>query len=445
MLLGRFGYRALLYGRHYNGVIFRIELPQADDLIERAKEIYEGLAVFNGQQTSFRFHSGARIRFRPLRTISDAAKYQGQNLVDAGVEEAGNYPEPAPIFRIFGALRSAHGIPTSLFLTGNPGGPGQQWINDRYVKHAPNGMTPIIHRFGDYEHKAIFIPSKVKDNQILMRADPQYVAKLHLVGSKELVKAWLEGDWNAIEGAYFDNWSTERHVIKPFEIPEHWLRFRSLDWGSARPFSVGWWAAASDDTPISDGITLPRGCLVRYREWYGKTGPNQGLKLTVEEVGDGIVERSEYDPAIAYTVADPAIFAQDGGPSMAERLSLRGVPCIRADNSRVSRDGHVGGWDMLRMRLNGYGDENPMVVTFDTCTDSIRTIPTLQHDEKRPEDLNSEMEDHAADEWRYACMSRPWTQPAPDDYDPLAEAKKPPTFDDMIKHNEQINSVRRRI
>ena len=40
--------------------------------------------------------------------------------------------------------------------------------------------------------------------------------------------------------------------------------------------------------------------------------------------------------------------------------------------------------------------------------DSIRTIPFLQHDPDKPEDLMTDSEDHAADEWRYACMSRPY-------------------------------------
>jgi hypothetical protein len=58
-----------------------------------------------------------------------------------------------------------------------------------------------------------------------------------------------------------------------------------------------------------------------------------------------------------------------------------------------------------------------MIVTFATCTDSIRTIPILQHDPDRPEDVMTDSEDHAGDEWRYACMSRPWV--------PMKEAPKP--------------------
>jgi hypothetical protein len=445
--LGRAAWRAGLYAQHYNGVIFRTELPQADDLIERAREIFDGFAQYNGQQTSFRFNNGARLRFRPLRTIADAMKYQGQNLTDAFVEEAGNYADPAPIFRLFGALRSAHNVPTCLFLTGNPGGPGQQWISHRYVDPSPGGMVPLIQTVGEgdaaQQHKAIYIPSRVNDNQVLLRSDPAYVAKLHLVGSKELVRAWLEGDWSAIEGAYFDNWSARRHVVRPFEIPDHWLRFRSVDWGSARPFSIGWFAVASDDTPIGDGLVLPRGGLVRFREWYGASAPNKGLKLTAEQVADGIVQRTPEQ--IAYTVADPAMFAEDGGPSLAERFSRCKVPMIRADNKRVGVRGMMGGWDMLRARLNGESDDRPMICCFNTCSDSIRTIPALQHDEMKPEDVNTDMEDHAADEWRYACMSRPWVKEPEIQRDPLEEAKQPLTFDQQMRYHEQQERQRQRL
>ena len=76
-----------------------------------------------------------------------------------------------------------------------------------------------------------------------------------MVGSDTLVRAWLEGDWTVIEGAYFDCWRYDQHVVEPFEVPAHWARFRSMDWGSAKPFSVGWWAIVSDDyyVPRAEG------------------------------------------------------------------------------------------------------------------------------------------------------------------------------------------------
>jgi hypothetical protein len=153
---------------------------------------------------------------------------------------------------------------------------------------------------------------------------------------------------------------------------------------------------------------LPRGAIVRYREWYGRKGPNEGLKLTAEEVAHGILAKEQPGETIAYSVLDPAAFAVDGGPSIAERMGKVGVSFRRADNKRVAQLGALGGWDQMRARLKGDADGRPMIYTFSTCADSIRTIPALQHDADKPEDLDTDGEDHAADEWRYGCMSRPY-------------------------------------
>jgi hypothetical protein len=157
---------------------------------------------------------------------------------------------------------------------------------------------------------------------------------------------------------------------------------------------------------------VPRGALVRYHEWYGWNGkPNEGLKLTAEEVGAGIHERDGGENVQnGASVLDPAAFAQDGGPSIAERIhtgSGRKVDFRRADNRRIARMGALGGWDQLRARLKGE-DGRPMIYFMDNCTHAIRTLPALQHDDLRPEDVDTEAEDHAPDEIRYACMSRPY-------------------------------------
>jgi hypothetical protein len=196
-------------------------------------------------------------------------------------------------------------------------------------------------------------------------------------------------------------------LLSPFEIPDSWHKFRSFDWGSASPFSCGFWAVASDDLRRPEGI-IPRGALVRFNEWYGADGPNKGLKLTTEQVAAGISDRSR-GHKFSGCVADPAIFAEDGGPSRAEIFRNHGVIFRPADNKRVARNGAMGGWDEMRQRMIGH--ERPMIYCFTTCRDSIRTIPTLPHDNLRPEDIDTDSEDHAADEWRYACMSRPWIKP----------------------------------
>jgi len=411
-----------------------------DDAIERSKAIYLPLgAHWQDQPKTWRFPGGGRLRFRPLERVEDADKYQGQNLSDVCIEEAGQYPDSRPIDRLHAVLRSASGVPTQLVLTGNPGGAGQGWIKARYIDPEPRGFKVLVHRIelpewaggGSVDRKAVFIPSRVADNRFLGR---DYIAGLHLVGSGTLVRAWLEGDWDAVEGAFFDCWNTRRHVIDPIALPDHLHRFRSGDWGSAKPFSIGWWAVASDAmqavSVTGDAVTLPRGCMIRYREWYGSSGPNVGLKLTAEEVARGIADRQKDDPSPKdiLGVLDPSAFAEDGGPSIAERMgTAASIYWSRADNKRVAQAGALGGWDQMRARMKGDADGNPMVACFSTCRDSIRTIPVLQHDLTRAEDLDTESEDHAADEWRYGCMSRPWVRnsPSPDktkfsDYKPRA-------------------------
>ena len=421
-VLGKYAIKGETYGSGFNAIFFRKELPMLDDAIERSHQIFGPSGLnwkWQDQKKTYRSAAGARLRFRPLEKITDAEKYQGQNVSDCCVEEAGQYPEPAPIDRLNGVLRSTTGVPTQLILTGNPGGAGQQWIKVRYIDPNPDGNTILTRDLPNGAvHKYVFIPSRIQDNQLLMRADPGYVNRLYLVGSTKLVDAWLKGDWNAIEGAYFDEWSTD-HVIDPFIIPVHWARFLSGDWGSARPFSFGWWAVASEDSFM--GCWIPKGSLVRYQEWYGckrdrlgNIEPNKGLKLTAEDVGRGLKERGVDD--IDWGVLDPSAFAEDGGPSIAERIMASGGPPFRrADNKRVARKGALGGWDQMRSRLKGedFGEpmgQRPTIFCFSTCKDSIRTIPALQHSETNAEDLDTDMEDHCADEWRYGVMSRPYVK-----------------------------------
>lgn len=449
-VLGKWALKDRRYGRHFNAIMFRRSTVSAEDAIERSKEIYTPLGgKFNEQKLRWRMPNGGRVSFAYLENTQDANEYQGRNVTDGWVEEAGQYADPTPIFRLFGVLRSSHGVPVQLILTANPGGAGQHWIRDRYALH-PFPRKPKVMRRAlpdGSEHRVAVIPSRITDNKILLDNDPGYVSRLHLVGSAQLVKAWLEGDWTAIEGAFFAEWSNEQHVVAPFVIPETWLRFRSGDWGSYAPFSIGWWAVVGDDFQIdvadreetSRGISsgrthrvLPRGALVRYREWYGKVGG----KLTAEQVAAGIIDRERNDRAkLTYGVLDPAAFSEDGGPSIAERINTdllkeKLAAFTPADNKRVARQsgdsksGPMGGWDQMRARLVGSakrGEEGavkwatgrPMIYTFATCTDSIRTIPVLQHDQSRAEDLDTDAEDHNADDWRYACMSRPWIKSAP--------------------------------
>ena len=387
------------------------------ETIERSRAIYGPLGwQLNESEKMWRAPDGARLRFAYLERDADADLYQGHSYTQVYIEEAGNFPNPAPVLKLMATLRSGAGVPVGMRATGNPGGPGHQWVRSRYIDPAPLGNKIIVDPLTGLER--VFIPSKVDNNQhIDVEA---YKQRLRASGSQELVRAWLDGDWSVTMGAFFDCWNTKKHVIPPFEIPKDWLRFRSMDWGSASPFSVGWWAVVQDDITVH-GHLLPRGCMICYREWYGMQPgqPNVGLKLHAEKVGEGIAER-EKGEEISYGVLDPSAFIEDGGPSIAERMGAGSNGKVwfrRADNARVRTQGAMGGWDQMRARLVGNNDGHPMLVFFSTCIDSIRTIPFLQHDPDRHEDLWSDSEDHAADSARYACMSRPWV--------PVKEAPKP--------------------
>jgi hypothetical protein len=393
------------YGTAAVGLMIRRTRIELLDLFEQARSVYTKIgATATYSPLRIVMPNGARLTFAYLERDPDAEQYQGHNYTRVYVEEIGNFPSPAPVLKLMATLRSGAGVPVGMRMTGNPGGAGHQWVRARYIDPAPMGWQVITDPTTGLER--IYIPSRVTDNRYL---GPDYVQRLKASGSPELVRAWLEGDWSVVSGAFFPEFSMDHHVMAPRALPDHWARFRSFDWGSARPFACHWWA-------VSDGSMhdIARGALVMYREWYGmRPGePNVGLKLTAEAVAAGIREREEDDGHMV-GVADPAMFAEDGGPSIAHRMMQQGVIFRPADNKRVPQRGAMGGWDQLRSRLVGDADERPMLLLFSTCRDIIRTLPALQHDDARPEDVDTDMEDHAADSVRYACLSRPFVQDAP--------------------------------
>ena len=395
------------------GIFVRRKLTQLSEVIARTRQIFPKLgAKYNEQQKTWTMANGARLKFVYLERDSDAEEYQGHNYTRVYVEEVTNFPSPSPIDKLRATLRSATGVPTGMRLTGNPGGPGHNWVKARYIDPCPAGYK-IITEDTEIEIDGIrrtvslsrvFIPSKLGDNNLLLRNDPTYVLRLRQSGSEALVRAWLEGDWSIIDGAFFSEFSELLHVVPSLDliprIPPGALRFRSFDWGSAKPFSVGWYVVADGTWGIPGRDKFPRGALIKYREWYGASGINKGIKMEAGMVAQGIVER-ERGEVIRYGVADPAIYIRDGGPSIAEMMAVKGCMWRRADNKRLA------GAAQMHTRLQG---ENgiPMLYFADSCVDSIRTIPTLQHDEINSEDVDTDGEDHSYDETRYAIMSRPW-------------------------------------
>jgi phage terminase large subunit-like protein len=168
-------------------------MPELDDLIKRSREIFAPLgAVFKEQAKEWIFPNGATLRMRYLERDADADSYQGHAYTWMGFDEAGNWASPAPIDKLRGCLRSAHGVPCRIRLTGNPGGPGHDWLKKRYVSPAEPGRAHKDPRTGEW---IVFIPSRIQDNKILMDSDPGYLNRLKGSGPSWLVKAWIDGDW----------------------------------------------------------------------------------------------------------------------------------------------------------------------------------------------------------------------------------------------------------
>ena len=254
-MLGEWASHADLHGKNAVGLMVRRERVQLLETIERSRQIYGPIgARYNDQDKMWRWPNGARLRFAYLERDADADAYQGHSYTRVYVEELGTFPSASPVLRLMATLRSGEGVRCGFRATGNPGGPGHQWVKARYIDPNPGGWEVRKFTFENpwtrdtIEQDRVFIPSKLQDNKFL---GPEYVANLQMVGSDTLVRAWLEGDWTVIEGAYFDCWRYEQHVVEPFEVPAHWARFRSMDWGSAKPFSVGWWAIVGDDHCLS--------------------------------------------------------------------------------------------------------------------------------------------------------------------------------------------------
>ena len=366
-----------------------------------------------------RFWNGSKIYLCHCKDEKDRFKYQGAEIHLLLIDELTHFTEK--IYRYLRTRVRAPGLNVPPEYAGmfprimcgsNPGNVGHSFVKAFWID---NAGEYALRRMSRSEGGLLrqFIPARLDDNPSMRENDPDYEARLEGAGSDALVRALRDGDWDVVEGAFFDKLSRKRNSVHPFTIPADWMLFGSFDWGYAKPYSYGLWAIVADDTTVEDGFgndtILPRGCLVRVGEDYGcvKGSPNVGTRLEDEEQAARI-KILEGKRKVSYRVADPSIWSKGSGPSTYETFVKEGLHFKKADNTRVGPLGHNSGWAQVRSRIAGDEDGRPMMVAFSTCKDWWRTLPVIQHDENRPEDLDTNAEDHAADETRYAALSRPW-------------------------------------
>ena len=431
---------------HYRGLIVRKTYPQLSELIDKTMQYYKPVfpkARYNASSHVWTFPSGAKIYFGSMFRTQDKYNYQGKAFDFIGVDELTHFTWEEYSYLMSRNRPTGPGTAVYMRATANPGGIGHGWVKARFITPAPPGtrmvqLVDVKKPDGGVEklrRTRVFIPSTVFDNKKLLENDPGYLGTLASLPEAEK-QALLYGDWDSFNGQVFTEWRNDpahyedqrwTHVIKPFRIPAHWRIWRGYDFGYAKPFSVGWYAADEE------------GRLYRIKELYGCTGvPNEGLKIDPVEQARRIKEAEENDPMLRGRqitgVADPAIFNESQGESIAamQEKHPNYIFWTPGDHTRLA------GKMQLHYRLAFDGEGRPMFQVFDTCRHFIRTIPNLVYDESRVEDIDTTQEDHIYDECRYVLMENPIS---PRKTEPVQPMKDDPLDMDRRKNRTRVMRV----
>ncbi len=418
---------AFLTAMRYPGIrqaMFRNSFPELNRslILTALTHLPKDTFTYHGLSHTMRFLNGSTIEFGYLDADSDVSRYQSAEYDILRFDELTHFTDYQYGY-MRSRLRGANRFPKQMKSSTNPGGRGHAWVKRLFID-GDEGQSRVC---ADGLTRR-FIPARVTDNRFLTEADPRYVERLSSLPTHEK-RALLFGDWDVYEGQFFEEFQNnpahyddrrETHVIRAFPVPRTWRVYRSFDFGYAKPFSVGWWAVDFD------------GRLYRIAELYGcakdSAGldrPNVGVKWTPEAIFSAVkaceANHSDLRGRDISGVADPSIWDASRGISVAETGERFGLFFERGDNHRLP------GWMQLKNRLRFDDEGLPMLQVFDTCKGFIRTIPTLIYSKHHPEDLDTDGEDHIADETRYMCMMRPFTpvlsareQKAA--FDPLAES-----------------------
>jgi hypothetical protein len=400
-------------------LLVRRSTEELRELISVSKQLYPkaipGIKFMERDKT-WVAPSGATLWMSYLDRDDDVMRYQGQAFNWIGFDELTQWPTPYAWNYMRSRLRTtrASGLPLYMRATSNPGGPGHQWVKRTFIDpqtpnksfYATDDNGEVItwpkghSREGEPLFKRKFIPATLFDNPYLSD-DGLYEANLLSLPEHQR-RQLLEGDWDINEGAAFPEFNRSIHVIDPYDIPSNWIRFRACDYGYGSYTGVLWFTIV----PGSEQ-------LVVYRELYVS-------KVTATDLADMILEiEDEANEKIRYGVLDSSLWHNRGdtGPSLAEQMILKGCRWRPSDRSKGSR---VAGKNEVHRRLQvDEFTEEPRMVFFSTCTQTIAQIPGLPLDKNNPEDVDTHAEDHLYDALRYGIMTRPRSNIF--DFDPSAQ------------------------
>lgn len=442
------------YGAFWRGVIFDKEYKNLDDLISKSKRWYrqfgDGAKFIAGTSAlKWVWPTGEELWFRVMKSEKDYWNYHGHEFPFIGWNELTKQPNPDlydmamslnrtsylpernPIYDRRGNPSYLPEIPLVVFSTTNPYGVGHNWVKQRFIDAAPPGqivnITRDVFNPRTQERESITktqvrLFGSYKENIYLA---PEYILELESLTDQNKRRAWLWGDWDITSGGMFDDvWSSQFNIVDPFKIPHSWRIFRSFDWGSSAPFSVGWWAESDGSDVLHKGTwrSTVKGDLFRIAEWYGWNGsPNKGLKMLATKIAKGIVEREiamGYYGRVKPGPADNSINDTQNGVCIATDMrkkvvingkDFKGVKWAPSDKSPGSRK---NGWERMRVAMyNAQPEGNnprefPGLFVFRNCQDGfIRTVPTIPRDLKDMDDVDTDAEDHVCDETRYVILS----------------------------------------
>ena len=391
---------------NFSGLLVRHTTEELRELIQKSQELYPRAIPgikWSERKSQWISPRGGRLWMSYLDKDMDVTRYQGQAFNWIGFDELTQWPSPFAWDYMRSRLRSASSMELGLYMraTTNPGGSGHSWVKKMFIDPAPYNKPfwatnietgeeikyPAGHsKAGQSLFKRRFIPASLFDNPYLAESGDYEAMLLSLPEHQR--KQLLEGNWDVNEGAAFPEWNRAIHIVEPFKIPSNWTKFRACDYGYGSYTGVVWIAVSPSEQ------------LVVYRELYCS-------KVTATDLADMVLEAEAEDGTIRYGVLDSSLWHKRGdtGPSLAEQMNMKGCRWRPSDRSRGSR---VAGKNEMhrRLQVDEYTEE-PRMVFFSTCTNTIAQLPSIPLDKKNPEDVDTNAEDHLYDALRYGIMTRP--------------------------------------
>lgn len=395
------------HGQNARVLVVRKNFPDLRDFEAEARFLFGsayGQALsYNAQSHLFTFPNGATCQLDQLEGPQHFVKFQGKSFSLICVEEAGQFADPAPLDLLRSCLRSKAGVPCRMILSANPGGSGHGWINARHVA----GIQPWK-PYVEPKSARIFVtaPSTLIDNPHL---GSDYAGQITAATATdpELQKAWLHGDWNIARGAFFGQvFDTRRNVIEPWQYTAHdpdWEYFLAGDHGSAAP-CIFYVCARSPGGEGGDGRYYPARSIVLLDEvaFVERDTLNKGLGLTVPTMAGEVLAQCKTWGISAKGCLDDACFASHGSDAgtLADEYRKAGLMV-----HKVHKGDRLSGWEVMRRMMADAGKpDKPGLYVTEHCPYWLKTVPYLDRNPRRPEDVDTTGPDHAADACRYALI-----------------------------------------